>query len=175
VKFEFIGTPPPGFAIDGTTGVISGAAEYPGQNQLAVRVLLAAPDGAQYAVETVPIDVTVRGILPVYSPLDCPGNVCYVQYRSESIYSTIATFTLTPRAMYQGQAGDVYTYEVLPPTDAARKLPSWVSVDRNTGTVTLLPTTSGDFGPYGMTLKVTTTRNGKTMSSLQRWDFFVNF
>jgi hypothetical protein len=69
----------------------------------------------------------------------------------------------------------VYTYEVLPPTDAARKLPSWVSVDRNTGTVTLLPTTSGDFGPYGMTLKVTTTRNGKTMSSLQRWDFFVNF
>ncbi|WP_457424777.1 putative Ig domain-containing protein [Roseateles sp. P5_E7] len=172
-RFEFIGSPPTGFTIDSTTGVISGSAEAPGTGALAVRVFLADGNGAQYPVDTRPIDISVRGVLPTYHPLDCIPT-CFAPYRSENIYSTIATITLAPLSMYQGRVGDVYTYEILPPTDG-RKLPSWVSVAANTGVVTIKPTTSGDYGPYGMILKVTTLRNGKSMSSLQRWDFSVNF
>ncbi len=172
-KFEFIGAPPAGFTINSATGVISGSADAPGTTSLAVRMFVADSSGALYPIDTQPINVMVRGVLPTYHPLDCVPN-CYAPYRVENIYSTIATIQLAPLSMYQGRAGDVYSYEILPPTDG-RKLPAWVSVDANTGVVTIKPTTSGDYGPYGMLLKVTTLRGGKSFASLQRWDFFVNF
>lgn len=169
-KFEFIGTPPPGLTIDSSTGVVAGAASTPGLFRMAVRAFLAAPDGSQYVVDTQPIDVRVQGILPVYPPDFCGPAPCYVPYRSDDVTGIRWSYSLAPLAIYQGLPGDAYSYEIVAPS-APRKLPTWVSVDANSGVVTIGPAGAAGDGPYGMVLKVTTVRDGKAIIDYVRWDF----
>lgn len=169
-RFEFIGTPPPGLTLDSSTGMITGAADTPGLFPMAVRVFLAAPDGAQYAVDTQPVDVRVQGVLPIYPRDFCGAGPCYVPYRSDDVTGIRWSYSLTPSAIFQGLPGDVYSYEIVAPS-APRKLPTWVSVDANTGVVTIGPVGSASDGPYGMVLKVTTVRGGRAMVDRLRWDF----
>lgn len=169
-KFEFIGTPPPGLSIDSSTGVIAGAADTPGLFKMAVRAFLAAPDGSQYAVDTQPVDVRVRGILPIYPRDFCGAAPCYVPYRSDDVTGIRWSYSLAPSAIFQGLPGDLYSYEILAPA-TPRKLPTWASVDANTGVVTIGPVGPASDGPYGMVLKVTTVRSGKAIVDYLRWDF----
>lgn len=171
VLFEFVGTVPPGLKVDATTGVITGFIDTTFQTNFVVRVSLATDDGLKYTVDTSPVEVKVKGVLPIYDLRDClpPGDsVCYVPYRMDHVYTGSNVFI--PRAMYQGQAGDVYTYEILPPTDAT-VLPDWAVVNSSTGIISMMVPNNAERRTYGLRLKVTTQRGGKSFSSIQPWSF----
>lgn len=176
VRFEFIGVAPPGLTIDVGTGVITGFIDAPFKTSFAVRIGLATPDGLQHSVDTAPVEIRVNGVLPVYNPHDCDGvfgsdglpssGACYVPYRMEQVYRGASVFV--PRAMYQGQPGDSYSYEIVA-SDDGTPLPAWAVVDAATGVVTVTVPADAEHRYYGFQLKVTTLRSGKSFSTMQQW------
>lgn len=173
VRFEFIGTAPPGLMIDPDTGVMTGTVDTAFQASFVVRVSLATPDGLKYSVDTAPVEIRVNGVLPIYDPRDCetvPSGICYASYRLGQVYKGNNVFI--PRTMFQGQAGDSYTYEILPPIDSST-LPTWAVVNPTTGVVSITVPDDVERRTYGLRLKVTTQRGGKSFSSIQTWSFSI--
>lgn len=173
VLFEFIGAAPPGLQLDAHTGVITGNIDTAFQSSFKVHVSLATDDGLKYGFDTSPVEVRVKGVLPVYDARDClpPGDAaCYVPFHLGQVYKGSNVYV--PRAMFQGQAGDTYSYEILPPTDEST-LPTWAFVDPSTGILTFTVPNDADRRVYGLRLKVTTQRGGKSFSSIQAWSITI--
>ncbi|MBI3349366.1 MAG: putative Ig domain-containing protein [Burkholderiales bacterium] len=173
VRFEFVGAAPPGLKLDAATGVLAGIIDTAFQASFVVRISLATADGLQYSVDTAPVEVRVNGVLPIYDPRDClpPGaSICYVPFRLGQVYKGSNVFI--PRAMFQGQAGDSYAFEILPPLDSST-LPSWAVVNPTTGVVSITVPDDAERRVYGLRLKVTTQRGGKSFSSIQTWSFTI--
>lgn len=173
VSFVFIGTAPDGLQIDTNSGVITGNIDTSAPRSFAVHISLATDDGLKFSFDTPPVEVRVNGVLPIYDSRDClpPGDaVCYVPFRIDQIYKGSNVYI--PRAMFQGQAGDVYSYELLQPTDTS-VLPAWATVDPSTGILSFNVPSDAERRVYGLRLKVTTQRGGKSFSSIQAWSFTI--
>ncbi len=169
-------TLPPGLALDPATGVISGTPSdfVPSitPNTIAVVATAVLPTGAESAT-TMFFQIAETGIYPFY-PVSSQGAPTTYSPSADpealSVPTTAGTtITWAPGTIYGGMPGDSYHFAIVAsPFSSGLPVPSWVSVDANSGVVTATVPSTGAAGQrFG--LEITVTRNGAAYTQTQGW------
>jgi hypothetical protein len=166
-------TLPPGLALDPATGTISGTpSDFIPGSTVAVVATATLPTGAE-SVQSMYFQIVETGIYPFYPTSSLGATTTYspaADPEALSVTTTAgATITWAPGTIYGAMAGDIYHFAIVAsPFSNGLPVPSWVSVDPDSGIVTAaVPSTGAAGRRFG--LKITVTRNGVAYTQTQGW------
>jgi Putative Ig domain len=186
VRFEPLSALPAGVSMDPATGIVQGRTLQPGTYPLSVRATITTAEGAIYTtgVDGNSLRLNIQGVLPRYDGIgNCGGRLFVDPFETVPARVEFNVFrfplnivcTMPPGTVFGGQAGDVYHYALIAHPDSGEFPPSWVSVDADSGvvSVTAPESTPGQGTPVKFGLQVTTTRGADIIATRQGWTLLV--
>jgi Putative Ig domain len=182
-RFESTAALPAGLALDPATGIISGRTAMPGTYPVGMRANVTTAEGVVF-----PLDMTanfwrlnIQGVLPRYDGnTNCGSRQVFDPFETVPSQLQFNVFrlsvcTMSPGTVFAGQAGDVYHYALIAHPGTGAAPPSWVSVDADSGVVSVTAPESapGQGTPVTFGLQVTTTRGADVIATRQGWTLLV--